>query len=985
MLCVVFTRLCLVLIIISLENVTASIRVGFLSDGSEDNTVLSDCLRNTSISLITVSACHNYNGLENVARLQYVHRVKALIGSPCADESATVSRLAYRWGIPFLSTSVDAWQDKEATTYAMAPNYQRGLAEALGLLLDGTKVKKTVLYSDDYSSTAMEAAKYIGEQINIINYQKIQSDKLELPNQVVVVIVNAETRVQLLNYLMSRRKSHLGTQFIIYSDGSTDAKTFYAKLTDLMSNASDVEQQLIMANFVLLQSSHASKNEELLWNQNTTVTKAVEGSMLLCDAISLLEQTGGSIEHLNHFQGREIEGLSGPIFLRSDGTRQPYFEVFTWEYDHMLHAASLRPSEIPCNESVSQPCISYVLNNVSNSSVLASLSSSRDECEGFACFTNILALLTVVFIFVAIGLPLLTTLRFQRKEKEMNRMSWRIAYENVMQRKRQEETNFPGYRKISSTSSAAISMAKLQCLGNSSVSYWNDQKVFVKSYKQKRALSFTRAEMKQLDELRALSHTNVNTFIGMSFNQNNEMTVLWKHCSRSSLEHAIFFNKQRFGRTFQGSFLKHIISGLQYIHNSPIQYHGALFLSNCVVDSYWVVKLTNFGLQNIIWDKMDFKEIAGSRAVDVDELPAKYYQLPPEVLRIIAQNGLLCSGSQIADIYQLGMIIYQILYHRRPFSEKFDRTPRELVEAICESSKNNPCYPEIPDENDYTTRLVSVMQQCWSSNEELRPEMYEISDAVAREFEKEGKGNIIDQMVRIIDDYQENLEQKIDERTKNLESLLDRTQKILFQILPRNIAEDLREGKQVSPVMHPCVSIMFGDICKFTELCESCIPVHVIDILQDLYSSFDQIVSKHNVFKVENVGDNYLLVSGLDGCNNHLEEICNMSLELVKFIDNHTTKHRPDIKLRMKVGINSGAVASGLLGSSAPRFCLFGDTLNMTCQMAATSEPGQIQTMEGTARIIQTRYDNKFNVKERGLVDVKGKGPITTYWVTGFE
>ncbi|VDM83326.1 unnamed protein product, partial [Strongylus vulgaris] len=162
----------------------------------------------------------------------------------------------------------------------------------------------------------------------------------------------------------------------------------------------------------------------------------------------------------------------------------------------------------------------------------------------------------------------------------------------------------------------------------------------------------------------------------------------------------------------------------------------------------------------------------------------EYYQLPPELLRTVLQEGIIPCGSQKADIYQLGMIIYQILFHVKPYTEKTDLSPKELITAIYQSSNDNPCYPTIPEGNSYSMRLSSIMQQCWASKVDVRPELYAISDAVAREFEKEGKGNIIDQMVRIIDDYQENLDSKIAERTKHLEIMLEKTQKILYQILP---------------------------------------------------------------------------------------------------------------------------------------------------------------------------------------------------------
>ncbi|KAK6010173.1 hypothetical protein OSTOST_24813, partial [Ostertagia ostertagi] len=89
-------------------------------------------------------------------------------------------------------------------------------------------------------------------------------------------------------------------------------------------------------------------------------------------------------------------------------------------------------------------------------------------------------------------------------------------------------------------------------------------------------------------------------------------------------------------------------------HGSSIKFHGSLYLSNCVVDANWVVKLTDFGLQEIIWDKMLHKELACFQGADVDHLPIKYLQLPPEMLRNVLAEGLLSRGSAKTDIYQLG-------------------------------------------------------------------------------------------------------------------------------------------------------------------------------------------------------------------------------------------------------------------------------------------------------------------------------------------
>ncbi|EYC10243.1 hypothetical protein Y032_0056g2633 [Ancylostoma ceylanicum] len=1006
--------------------VHAILRVGFLSDDSEDKVILNECVRNSSIELVTLPACHNYNGLENVARLHYDHQVNVLLGSPCNEESETVSRLAFRWGIPFISTSVLSSQDREATTLAMVPDYQLGLARATATLLNEIEAKKvTVIYTNEFHDAAIALSVEMGEHAKLVEFSDEHFDpEDDMMGGVILFLVSKQRREEALEkVIFFSRRALINTKFVVYDDGRMDAAVFFMDLQEILDElTSDIQKQIILANFVLLQSVHGSEINTFASLLNSTVTQSLEQSLLLCDAISLLAGvTAGDVNLTTIFE-KEIHGFTGPILFSKDGARQPYFTGFTWENDELFSAISLTPSRVPCNDSDSLTCIYYDMSFDSNSTVLLSLRLVIGDCEGGECGTRY-TLLAALVVFGVVGVPLVVAFQFQRREREIHRMPWRIAYESVLRAKK-ETAPLPGYRKISSTSSAGLSnIAGFTSTyePESSPAYLNDQKVFVKTYRQKRAVNFTRAEMKQLNLLRNITNTNLNTFIGMSFNQSNEMMVIWKYCSRNSLDHIIFEKNQRFGRTFQGSFLKHILNGLQYIHNSQIQFHGSLFLSNCVVDAYWVVRLTDFGVQQIIWDKMEHKELESCRSVDIERLPTKYYQLPPEVLRPLIQNKqnkMICCGSQKADIYQLGMVIYQILYHTRPFSDKSDMTSRELVTSICHGNKGSPCYPSLPDDSDYSLRLTSIMQQCWSTKLDTRPALYAISDAVAREFEKEGKGNIIDQMLRIIDDYQENLETKICERTKHLEESLVKTENLLFHIMPRKVAEDLRQGIPICSVMHPSVSLMLADVCKFTELCESCIPVHIIDILQDLYSSFDKIVSRFQAFKVENVGDNYMLVSGLDEIPYHLAEVCKIAIEILEvlitniniilhttlvlfvklafsldflpytrcvpakmglrykmntifvFVSKYEMKHRKDMKLQVKIGINCGAVASGILGSSAPRFCLFGDTVNMACRMAALSEPGRIHITEGAANQIRNRYQ-VFTVEERGLVEVK--------------
>ncbi|WKY05726.1 hypothetical protein Q1695_006156 [Nippostrongylus brasiliensis] len=705
----------------------------------------------------------------------------------------------------------------------------------------------------------------------------------------------------------------------------------------------------------------------------------IEQSLLICDALALLNRV--NIANFSSIYEGDFPGFTGPITIDSDGSRLPYFRAFTWESDNLQLSVTISPRAQPCDETNSS-CVTYIVRFEAESVVLLQLRTQERSCP--SCKFR-MALVAVVIICGLIGVPLLAAFQFHRRERQIHKMTWRVDYESITRSNRvTKEDSVPGLRRVSSANSVGISSLVAACQSpDSSIAYVNNTKVYVKKYQQRRAINFSRSDMMHLDQLHKLSHTNVNAFVGICFNQSRELMTLWTYCARSSLDYIIFEKGRQFGRTFQSAFLKNIIKGLQYIHNSPMKFHGSLYLSNCVVDTNWVVKLTDFGLHDIIWDRMLTKELACSQSVDPDYMPLKYLELPPEMLRNVIQESALGKGSTKADVYQLGMLLYQILFHARPFADRTTMTIKSIAKKICEvlDADEDPFQPNVP-ENDYGLRLISIMKQCWSLTAGVRPDLNTIADAVAREFETEGRGNVIDQMIRVIDDYSDNLEAMVSKRTKYLEDSLHRTESLLFHIMPRRVAENLREELPIKPEMHTNVSVLVTDISKYTELCETTIPIHVINILQDLYSSFDKIVSEHDAFKVENVGDCYMLVSGLDDCPYHLREVCRISLEFLDFVETFEVKHNTKYKLRIKVGFHSGAVASGILGSSAPRFCIFGDTVNMANRMANLSEPGRVQMTESVAQTVKAKYPG-FIVEERGFVNLKGKGPVFTCWLTG--
>ncbi|XP_059167161.1 atrial natriuretic peptide receptor 1-like [Physella acuta] len=223
--------------------------------------------------------------------------------------------------------------------------------------------------------------------------------------------------------------------------------------------------------------------------------------------------------------------------------------------------------------------------------------------------------------------------------------------------------------------------------------------------------------------------------------------------------------------------------------------------------------------------------------------------------------------------------------------------------------------------------------------------------------------------------------QTLQERTRDLDVERKRSETLLFELLPVSVAQKLLNHEDVPPVSYSAVTIFFSDIVGFTNICSRSTPMQVIDMLNLLYRMFDDILDIYDVYKVETIGDAYMVASGLPQENKerHATEMAEMALDLRDNLSQMTVQHLPGESLRMRIGLNSGPVVAGVVGHKMPRYCLFGDTVNVASRMESTSLPLKIQITDRTRRELERR--GGYVITERGKVEIKGKGEMVTYWL----
>nr|XP_014352245.1 PREDICTED: atrial natriuretic peptide receptor 1-like [Latimeria chalumnae] len=235
----------------------------------------------------------------------------------------------------------------------------------------------------------------------------------------------------------------------------------------------------------------------------------------------------------------------------------------------------------------------------------------------------------------------------------------------------------------------------------------------------------------------------------------------------------------------------------------------------------------------------------------------------------------------------------------------------------------------------------------------------------------------------LMEKYSKHLEVLVAERTQDLMHEKQKTDRLLYSMLPKQVADDLRQGKPSQAQSYTSTTIFFSDIVGFTQLSSTSTPYQVVDFLNKLYTTFDEIIDNYDVYKVETIGDAYMVVSGVPKENGilHVSEIASMALDLVAVCRTFRIPHKPNTQLKIRAGIHSGPVVAGVVGTKMPRYCLFGDAVNTASRMESTSEALKIQCSSSTYHLLE--QIGGYALTCRGTLQVKGKGNMVTYWLEG--
>jgi len=211
----------------------------------------------------------------------------------------------------------------------------------------------------------------------------------------------------------------------------------------------------------------------------------------------------------------------------------------------------------------------------------------------------------------------------------------------------------------------------------------------------------------------------------------------------------------------------------------------------------------------------------------------------------------------------------------------------------------------------------------------------------------------------------------------NLRAENARAERLLLNVLPAQIAEQLKAhpGRTIAEKFEG-VTALFADIVGFTPLTSRLTPEHAVELLNEVFTAFDEMAARHGVEKIKTIGDGYMVVAGAPvPREDHCDVVARLALDMRDYMNSRLSDD--GTKLKLRIGMNSGKAVGAVVGTSKFTYDLWGDAVNVAARMESSGEPGRIQVARGAYE----RLEHKYVLVPRGGIDIKGKGEMETWFL----
>ncbi|XP_070840612.1 atrial natriuretic peptide receptor 1 isoform X2 [Chaetodon trifascialis] len=422
--------------------------------------------------------------------------------------------------------------------------------------------------------------------------------------------------------------------------------------------------------------------------------------------------------------------------------------------------------------------------------------------------------IVICFVFIIIVTVTVFIYRKLKLESELAAQLWRVSWDDV-QMSNLDKVLRRACSRLTMSLKGSNCASLMTMEGNFQIytktGYYKGNLAAIK-YINKKRIELTRKVLFELKHMRDVQNEHLTRFIGSCIDPPN-MCIITEYCPRGSLQDLMESDSITLDWMFRYSLINDIVKGMLFLHNSVIVSHGNLKSSNCVVDSRFVLKITDYGLQSLR---------TSSCPEDTHAYYARKLWTAPELLRTECPSPC---GTQKGDVYSFSIILQEVALLKGVFYlDTHTLTPKEIVQMVVQGGAP-PLRPSLCF-HSHSEELGVLMQRCWSQEPSDRPDFNTIKILLRKQHRGYGS-NILDNLLSRMEQYANNLEELVEERTEAYHEEKRKAEALLYQILPHSVAEQLKRGETVQAEAFDSVTIYFSDIVGFTALSAESTPLQV--------------------------------------------------------------------------------------------------------------------------------------------------------------
>ncbi|XP_055341603.1 atrial natriuretic peptide receptor 1-like isoform X2 [Paramacrobiotus metropolitanus] len=511
---------------------------------------------------------------------------------------------------------------------------------------------------------------------------------------------------------------------------------------------------------------------------------------------------------------------------------------------------------------------------------------------------------------------------------------------------------------------------------------WKKQPVSVR-WMKKRRMRMCDGLVQEVRSITKVRNENIAHFMGACL-ETGRILLLYELCSRGSLEETINSPTAKLEWPLRFSFINDIVRGMYFIHTSALKVHGRLFSGCCLIDSRFTMKISDVGLSSF-FDLNIAEYWLQKRRTDF-----YYTQLwtAPEIIREQETNPeeVTRSSSKEADTYSFSIILQEIIMRMRPYG-MYDLPAQKIYNSIKQHATpgGKPFRPLI-DESMCHIDLITLCERCWSEIATERPTFSQIRVVMKDVVKNLGMGdrlNILEALLQQMEEHTLSLQAMIEEKDMLVMEQKARAEKLLFSNLPPLMTAALLRGEKVEPNYLDVCSVLVVDVINFNSVMERSSADETANFLGALHTFYASAATRFDCFLLESLTQRVTAASGLPIRNGilHARELGRLALTLLFQAKEFPVPHMPKEGIQVRFGIHSGPIVFGIVGKHVPRFCLFGETLNIATRMMTVEEAYKVRISAATRNIIEAF--GSFRAFDSDEIYVKGHGKMKTYILVG--